>query len=135
MNEQIRVSLLALVATVVVSGSGFAMAQVASADIGEQSLTGTVTSTGRLTHQYSCKRNQTLQSCTLDSVGQGSPFVLLVGDRPYVLEVTRPMIARYAGGRATVTGLVSDDDHIHVHTVSSPKRERHNSENGLASLR
>jgi uncharacterized membrane protein YcgQ (UPF0703/DUF1980 family) len=122
--NKIRVSQLSVVAALVVLGSALAMAQQATASNNgmEQSLTGTITSTGRLTHQYSCQRNQTLQTCTLASVEQGSQFVLLVGDNSYVLEVSRHMIESYAGGKATVTGLVSND-HIYVHAVSKAKQE------------
>jgi len=130
--SKIRVNHLSAVAAVMVMGSALAMAQqpTASNNGMEQSLTGTITSTGRLTHQYSCQRNQTLQTCTLASVEQGSQFVLLVGDSPYVLEVDRRMIANYAGGKATVTGLVSNNQ-IHVHSVSKPKRELDDSKEGL----
>ena len=129
--DKIRVNQLSLVAAVVVLSSALAMAQpptvTASNDAVEESLTGTVTSTGRISHQYSCQRNQTLQTCTLASVQQGSQFVLMVGNKPFVLEVNHHMIEGYAGGKATVTGLVSNN-HIQVRTVSNPKRS-------IASLR
>jgi len=86
----------------------------------EQSLTGTVTCTGRVTHRYLCRRNQTLQSCTLACVEQGSKFVLMVADKPYVLDGNSSDIEGYAGGKATVIGLVSDGD-IQVHRVSGAK--------------
>ena len=122
--NNIRVNQLSLVAAVVVLSSALAMAQpptVTASNDAVESLTGTVTSTGRISHQYSCQRNQTLQTCTLASVQQGSQFVLMVGDKPFVLEVNHHMIEGYAGGKATVTGLVSNN-HIQVRTVSDPKR-------------
>ena len=135
--DKIRVNQLSLVAAVVVLSSALAMAQpptvTASNDAVEESLTGTVTSTGRISHQYSCQRNQTLQTCTLASVQQGSLFVLLVGDKPFVLDVNHHMIEGYAGGKATVTGLVSNN-HIQVRTVSNPKREL-DDEKSISSLR
>jgi hypothetical protein len=131
----IRVNQLSLVAAIVVLSSALAMAQApAVSNEGlEQSLTGTVTSTGLINHQYSCQRNQTLQTCTLASVAQGSQYVLLVRDRPFVLEVNHHMIEGYAGGKATVTGLVSND-HIQVRTVSRPRRVL-DDEKSIASLR
>jgi hypothetical protein len=130
--RKIRVNQLSVVAAVVVLCSALAMAQqpVASNNGMEQRLTGTITSTGRLTHQYSCQRNQTLQTCTLASVEQGSQFVLLVGDNSFVLEVKRHMIESYAGGKATVTGLVSNN-HVYVRSVSKAKRELDDSREGL----
>jgi hypothetical protein len=130
--RKIRVNQLSVVAAAVVLCSVLAMAQqpTASNNGMEQSLTGTITSTGRITHQYSCQRNQTLQTCTLASVEQGSQFVLLIGDSPFVLEVSRHMIESYAGGKATVTGLVSNN-HIYVHSVSKAKRELDDSREGL----
>jgi hypothetical protein len=123
----ITVKHLVLVATFVMLGSALAIAQRevlqgALPSTTEQSLTGTVTCTGRLTHQYSCQRNQTLQTCTLACVQRGSQFVLLAGDNPYILEGKSRDLEGYAGGKATVTGIVSND-HIQVHTVSNPKRE------------
>jgi hypothetical protein len=115
--NNVRVNRLSLVATVVVLGSALAMAQPPA----EESLTGTVTSTARITHQYTCQRNQTQQTCTLASVQQGAQFVLLVGDKPFVLEGNRHMMEGYAGGKATVTGLVANG-HIQVRSVSDPRR-------------
>jgi hypothetical protein len=131
----IRVNQLSLVAAIVVLSSALAVAQApaVSGDGLEQSLTGTVTSSGRINHQYSCRRNQTLQTCTLDSVAQGSQYVLLIRDRPFVLEVNHHMIEGFAGGKATVTGLVSKD-HIQVRTVSRPARLL-DDEKSIASLR
>jgi hypothetical protein len=119
---KMRVNQLSLVAAVVALSSALAMAQppTTSNDGVEQRLTGTVTSSGRINHQYSCQRNQTLQTCTLASVAQGSQYVLLVGDKAFVLEVNHHMIEGYAGGKATVTGLVSNN-HIQVRTVSNQR--------------
>jgi len=122
--NKIRVNGLNLVSTVVVLCSTLAMAQSttvsASNSVAEESLTGTVTSTGRVTHQYSCQRNQTQQTCTLASMQQGAKFVLMVGEKPYLLDVNQHMIESYAGGKATVTGVVSNN-HIQVRTVTNPE--------------
>jgi len=123
----IRAKHLTLVAAVVELSSVLAMAQKGDMDKAsltnvEQKLTGTVTCTGRLTRLYSCQRNQTLQTCTLACVERGSEFTLLVVDKPYVLDVSRRTIESYAGGMATVTGIVTGD-HVQVSTVFSAKRK------------
>ena len=124
--QKVTLEYMSFVATSVMLGSVFAVAQqgepqIAPKTIAERSLTGTVTCTGRITHQYTCQRNQTLQTCTLACVERGSEFALMVVDKPYVLEGDRRIIEAYAGGKATVTGLVTDD-HIQVHTVSNAKK-------------
>jgi hypothetical protein len=112
------VKLGALVGAVVALASGLAMAQ--SQTFVQQTLTGTVTCEGRVTHQYTCQRNQTQQTCTLACVERGSHFVLLVGDKPYLLEGDRRDLEAYAGGAATVTG-VAVNDHIEVQAASNAK--------------
>ena len=107
---------LTLVITVVALASAFAMAQSRSS--GGQTLTGTVTCEGRVTHHYTCQRNQTQQTCTLACVQQGSKFVLMVGDKPYLLEGDTHDLRAYAGGKATVTGVAMNDQ-IEVQTASN----------------
>jgi hypothetical protein len=107
---------LTLVVAVVALASAFAIAQ-SQAPVG-QTLTGTVTCEGRVTHHYTCQRNQTQQTCTLDCVQQGSRFVLVVGDKPYLLEGDTHDLRTYAGGKATVTG-VAVNDQIEVQTASN----------------
>jgi len=87
-----------------------------------QSFIGTVSCSGRVTHQYVCGKAQTLQSCTLACVQQGSPFVLVVHDTPYVLEGNTHEFERFAGGKALVTGLASND-RIRVHSISNARRK------------
>jgi hypothetical protein len=131
---RIDVKYFASIAAVVVLGSMLAMAQqsgmhaapVASA---EQGLTGTVTCSGRITHLYTCQKNQTLQGCTLDCAARGSQFVLLVGDKPYTLDVSRNTIQDFAGGKATVIGQI-EGDRFYVRTVINPKRKTNDSQNG-----
>jgi len=107
---------LSLVVTVVALASALAMAQ-SQAPV-RQSLTGTVTCEGRVMHHYTCQRNQTQQTCTLACVQQGSSFVLMVGDKPYLLEGDSRDLRAYAGGKATVTG-VAMNDRIEVQTASN----------------
>jgi len=116
---------VAVVIAVVMLGSALALAQevtprAAAQPVVEQSLTGTVTCSGRITHQYLCQRNQTLQSCTLACVQRGSDFVLAVGDTAYILEGDRHSFERFAGGRATVRGEVAND-RIRVQAISDVK--------------
>jgi hypothetical protein len=98
------------------------MAQSAGAPATEESITGKVTCEWRATHLYQCRRYQTLQTCTLDCVQQGSKFSLASGNKLYVLDASYDQLVPYAGGEATVTGLVSqsaNDDSIKVHAIGS----------------
>jgi hypothetical protein len=118
---------MTFIAAVVMLGSALAIAQEGAPQatlqpVVEQSLTGTVTCSGRITHRYTCQRNQTLQTCTLACVQQGSDFVLMVGDKPYTLAGDRRSLERFAGGKATVLGLVSSD-RIQVQTLADAKHK------------
>jgi len=108
---------LTLVVAVIALASVCAIAQTTP---GELNLTGTVTCEGRIMHRYTCQRNQTQQTCTLACVEQGSRFVMMVGDKPYLLEGNRRELEAYAGGRATITGLAVND-RIEVKTASNAK--------------
>jgi hypothetical protein len=128
------VKYLTVVVTVLMFGSVLAFgqreaAQSASQTKVEQSLTGTMTCEGRITHTYICQRNQTQQTCTLACVERGSQFVLSVDDTPYVLEGNSRKIEGFAGGKATVTGLVTRN-HIQVHTVSDARQTEANARIG-----
>jgi len=121
-------------AAVVILGSVLAIAQegarqAALQPVVEQSLTGTVTCSGRITHRYTCQRNQTQQTCTLACVQQGSDFVLMVGDKPYTLAGDYRGLERFAGGKATVSGLVSSD-RIQVQTLADAKHKAPETHNG-----
>ena len=83
-------------------------------------LTGTVTCSLRANHQFTCGRNETLQSCTLRCVQlQNASYVLLVHDRPYVLEGDASVLEHFAGGKATVVGPVHGDS-VQVRFVTRP---------------
>jgi hypothetical protein len=115
---------LTLVAAAVVLSAGLAVAQpldmqaTASAN-GERSLTGIVTCSGRVTHQFTCQKDQPSYGCTMDCVNRGYDFVLLVGGKPYALNVSRNFMEAFAGGKATVTGVVAGD-RVEVGRVSAP---------------
>jgi hypothetical protein len=123
--RNISVKRLTLITAFVVFGAIFAIAQQVELQTApvldmERSLTGTVTCAARVVHQYTCQRNQTLQTCILACVERGSEFVLMVGDQPYILEGDRHNLENYAGGKATVTGTVTGG-RVQVRTVSNEK--------------
>ncbi len=121
---------LTIIAAVVVLASMFAMAQSAQSQA-PMNLTGTVTCEGRITHLYTCQRNQTQQSCTLACVQQGSRFVLMVGDKPYLLEGDSHDLRAFAGGKATVTGVPMNGQ-IEVQTASNAKRTTNDVESSVS---
>lgn len=84
-----------------------------------QPLTGTVTCSSRINHQFTCRRNETLQSCTLRCVQQGSTFALTVGNKSYLLQGDPKDLERFAGGKVAVKGLLVGDT-IRVGFVSKP---------------
>jgi hypothetical protein len=132
--QNTSVKRLTLVTAFVVFGAMFAIAQQVELQTTpalnmERSLTGTVTCAARIVHQYTCQRNQTLQTCTLACVERGSEFVLMVGDQPYILEGDRHNLDNYAGGKATVTGTVTGA-RIQVRTVSDANGKVSNSHIG-----
>ncbi len=110
---------LTFVVAVVALASAFAMAQSAQPQV-PVNLTGTVTCEGRITHLYTCQRNQTQQTCTLACVEQGSQFALLVGDTPYLLQGDSHDLKALAGGKANVTGVALNGQ-IEVQTASNAK--------------
>jgi len=91
-----------------------------SAPRSEQTLTGTITCDARLTGQYACRKGQTLQSCTLSCVEQGFKYQLLVGqDTAYLLDGDHAQLEKFAGGKASVKGLVAaGENRIAVESVS-----------------
>ena len=99
-------------------GTVFALSQPMSAEdngvkpANEEKLTvtGSVTCAGRINHRYSCRRYDTLQSCTLSCVQAGGQFVLLVGEKPYLLKGADDTLKTFAGGKAAVTGLATGSE-------------------------
>ena len=115
MSNKIVKHLMFLVAVVALTSS-LTMAQSAQSQA-PISLTGTVSCEGRITHHYTCQRNQTQQTCTLACVEQGSRFVIMVGDTPYLLQGDSGELKTLAGGKATVTG-VAVNGQLEVQTAS-----------------
>jgi hypothetical protein len=128
------------VAAVLVSSAIFAVAEPANAGNDQavpssataQSFVGTVSCSWRVTHQYACGKAQTLQSCTLACVQQGSPFVLVVNDKPYLLEGNAHQFEHYAGGKAMVTGTVSGNT-ITVNTIADTTHKAASSQMQVAA--
>jgi hypothetical protein len=87
-----------------------------------RTMTGSVSCAAKINHLYTCKRYDTLQSCTLSCVQAGSKFALVVGDTSYVLQGDPKELGRFAGGKATVSGSLMADE-IQVASVSNPVRQ------------
>jgi hypothetical protein len=110
-------TMLALAQPVNTNGNG------AATDSGNsRTMTGTVSCAAKISHQYTCKRYDTLQSCTLSCVQAGSKFALVVGDTSYLLQGDPKTLERFAGGKATVSGSVMADE-VQVVSVTKPVRE------------
>ena len=60
--------------------------------------------------------------CTLKCVGDGADYVLVVGERVYILEGHKADLDKFAGGRATVAGRVNDDTVV-VDSVTAIKKK------------
>jgi len=96
-----------------------------SASPSEKKLTGTVTCSARVTGQYACRKGQTLQSCTLDCVQQGFKYELLVSPNvAYQLEGSSAQLEKFAGGKATVTGVVAaGESRVQVQSIAKVERK------------
>jgi len=60
--------------------------------------------------------------CTLKCVGDGAAYVLVVGERVYILEGHKADLDKFAGGRATVAGHVNEDTVV-VDSVTAVKKK------------
>jgi hypothetical protein len=88
-----------------------------------QTLTGTVSCSARMNGMYLCRRSQTPQSCTLDCVSQGFNYVLSVdGQNAVQLQGNAEQLAKFAGGKAKVSGVAAPDGtRLEVVSVSNAK--------------
>jgi hypothetical protein len=93
--------------------------EVASNSGSYRTVTGTVTCAARLNHQYTCRRYDTLQSCTLNCVQAGSKYALAVDGASYLLQGDPKALERFAGGKATVSGSLIANE-IQVGSVTEP---------------
>jgi hypothetical protein len=104
-----------------------AWAQFSSSPVPAQSLGSEKTLTGIVSDSY-CKgrqlqKGQTQFSCTLKCVHEeGRNYVLVVGNDVYVLNGPRVELDKFAGGRATITGNVSDGT-LTVEQVTTAKKD------------
>jgi len=95
-------------------------AQTSTMDGMEQTLTGTISDS-------KCKgtvdrKTQTLASCARQCTHfEGRDYVLLMGNTVYVLNGHKSDLAKFAGGRAVITGRV-DGNTVLVDSVSSAKK-------------
>ena len=60
--------------------------------------------------------------CTRKCVGDGADYALVVGHRVYILEGHRADLDKFAGGRATVSGRVTENRVI-VDSVTAVKKK------------
>jgi hypothetical protein len=101
---KIIAAVLMLTAMIAAAQTGSAQTPQAVAD--QQSLNGTVKCAAQASGHYTCRRNQTLLTCTLACVAQGSSFVLETGDKTYFLTGDEHTFEQLAGGKAMLTGQV-----------------------------
>lgn len=103
-----------------------AWAQSSGSPIPAQSLGSKRTLTGIVSDSY-CKgqqlqKGQTRFSCTLKCVHEeGRDYVLVVGNDVYVLNGSRVELDKFAGGRATITGNLSDG-RLTIESVTAAKK-------------
>jgi hypothetical protein len=101
---RIIAAVLVLIAMIAVAQTSSAQTPQAVAD--QQILSGTVKCAAQASGHYSCRRNQTLLTCTLACVAQGSSFVLETGSKTYFLTGDERAFEQLAGGKAVLTGQV-----------------------------
>jgi uncharacterized membrane-anchored protein len=108
MSNILRFRLIAAVlfcaATIAVAQESSAQTPQAAAE--QQSLTGTVKCAAQAAGHYTCRRNQTLLTCTLACVAQGSSFVLQTRDKTYFLAGDERQLEQFAGGKTDLTGHI-----------------------------
>jgi len=116
-------------ATVVVSLAATlapAWAQIPASPVPAQNLGSARTLSGIVSDSY-CKgqqlqKGQTQFSCTRKCVHEeGRNYVLVVGNDVYVVNGPRVELDKFAGGRATITGNVSDGT-LTVEQVTTAKK-------------
>jgi hypothetical protein len=95
-----------LVLTATIAAAQTSSAQTPQAVAAQQSLAGTVKCAAQASGHYTCRRNQTLLTCTLACVAQGSSFVLDTGSKIYFLTSDERTFEQLAGGKAVLTGQV-----------------------------
>jgi hypothetical protein len=104
--QRFRIIAAVLVLTAMITAAQTSSAQTPQTAAGQQSLSGTVKCAAQASGHYSCRRNQTLLTCTLACVAQGSSFVLQTDSKTYFLTGDEPMFEQLAGGKAVLTGQV-----------------------------
>ncbi len=99
---------LSLATTLAPASAQFSGSPVPAQKFGsERTLTGIVSDSYCKGQQL--RKGQTQFSCTLKCVHEeGRDYVLVVGNDVYVLNGRRVELDKFAGGRATITGNVSD---------------------------
>lgn len=66
-------------------------------------------------------KGKSAAQCTRECVKAGADYALVVGDKVYTLNGTKPAIDKYVGEKATIIGTAKDDT-ITVSSISVPKK-------------
>jgi hypothetical protein len=105
-GQRFRIIVAVLVFTASIVAAQAASAETPQTVAEQQTLAGTVKCAAQASGHYTCRRNQTLLTCTLACVAQGSNFVLQTRDKTYFLAGDERQLEQFAGGNAVLTGQV-----------------------------
>ena len=103
------------ISAVLVIGLGMS----AWAQSGQQSFTGIV-SDNMCGKQHMAKDKSAAQ-CTRECVKGGSDYALVVGDKVYTLKGEKAQIDKFAGEKATITGVAKGET-INVSSIADSKK-------------
>jgi hypothetical protein len=101
-----RIIAAVLVLTATMAAAQASSEQTPQAVAERQRLTGAVKCAAQASGHYTCRRNQTLLTCTLACVAQGSSYVLQTGNTTYFLVGDERQLEKFAGGKAVLTGQI-----------------------------
>jgi len=104
--QRFRIVSAVLVLTATMAAAQASSEQTPQAVAEQQRLTGTVKCAAQASGHYTCRRNQTLLTCTLACVAQGSSYVLQTGDKTYFLSGDEHLLEQFAGGKAVLIGQI-----------------------------
>ena len=104
--QRFRIISAMLVLTATMAAAQASSEQTPQAVAEPQRLIGTVKCAAQAAGHYTCRRNQTLLTCTLACVAQGSSFVLQTRDKTYFLAGDERQLEQFAGGKAVLTGQI-----------------------------
>jgi hypothetical protein len=102
--QRFRIFSAVLILVAMMAAVQTSSAQTPPAAAEQQTLSGTVKCAAQAAGHYTCGRNQTLLTCTLACVAQGSGFVLETSGKTYFLAGDEHLFEELAGGKAVLTG-------------------------------